>query len=129
MATLNPSLLKRYRVLVVDDEYYIASELALLLRMHGAEVLGPVATASEARVLADELLPDCVLLDIHLGSEDSFAFAEELRSQQIPTIFATGYDREVIPERLRDIALIQKPFELPALCECIRACPRRGLDA
>jgi DNA-binding NtrC family response regulator len=36
------------RVLIIEDEYYIATELKGILTDHGATVIGPVAELSEA---------------------------------------------------------------------------------
>jgi hypothetical protein len=33
--------LKRCRILIVEDEYFLADDLASVLRAHGADVVGP----------------------------------------------------------------------------------------
>ena len=79
-------------VLVVEDEFLIAIDLALLLQEHGWRVLGPAATVAEAlRLLADER-PDVALLDLNLRGELVTPVAEELRVQDVPFVLASAYD-------------------------------------
>ena len=53
-------------VLVVEDDYLLAKEVASTLREHGAVVLGPVPDVARGRALLTESRPDCALLDINL---------------------------------------------------------------
>ena len=45
------------RVLIVEDEYYLAADLAEALQARGARIVGPVGTFDEAlaAVAADEI--------------------------------------------------------------------------
>jgi response regulator RpfG family c-di-GMP phosphodiesterase len=98
------------RVLIVEDEYYLADDVRSVLSDVGAEVLGPVATVSEARTLieADPAI-DGVLLDVNLRGEMAFDVADTLHSRGIPFAFVTGYDRAAIPDRFAGTARLQKP--------------------
>ncbi|PEQ10564.1 hypothetical protein B2G71_21510 [Novosphingobium sp. PC22D] len=53
-------------VLVVEDEYFIADDLARALRDAGATVLGPVPNAEMARRIVSDSFVDLVLLDLNL---------------------------------------------------------------
>src|SRR5262245_34301843 len=81
------------RVLIVEDDYFVANECASLLREQGADVLGPVPDASRGREIIAEETPDCVLLDVNLKGDFAFELASELLDLHIPIIFTTGYDR------------------------------------
>jgi DNA-binding response OmpR family regulator len=118
---LNGGALKGYRLLVVEDEYLVAAELAAALRQSGAFVLGPVPGMNAARTLALELVPDCVLLDVNLRGERAFELADELRELGIFTVLTTGHDREYVVRRARGTACFQKPLDIPELVDCIRA--------
>lgn len=98
------------RILIVEDEYFIAQDIAYVLESGGATVLGPVSDETGAYEMLYTATPDCVLLDINLGERSSFAFAAALNALSIPFIFMTGYTADSLPEQFRDVALLQKPF-------------------
>src|SRR5438270_8852311 len=86
--------LKGRRVLVVEDEYLIAADIAASLEALGAEVAGPAASVAEALTFlerdGDRL--DGAVLDVNLGKERVYPLADVLRSRGIPFVFTTGYD-------------------------------------
>ncbi|MBW9054753.1 response regulator [Rhizobium mesosinicum] len=99
-------------ILVVEDEYLIAVDLAETLQRRGATILGPfssVAQAAAAIENASEL--DGAVIDINLGGELSFPIAELLRQRQVPFLFTSGYDQLVIPSSLSEVPLISKPAD------------------
>ncbi|HTK33714.1 MAG TPA: response regulator [Caulobacteraceae bacterium] len=61
--TANPPL----RVLIVEDEVLLATELEYLVTASGAEPVGHAMTSPEALDLAERLRPDLALVDVHLG--------------------------------------------------------------
>jgi len=111
--------LRGRRVLLVEDEFLIASDLIRLLHQQGAEVLGPAATV---RCALDLLLasPDAdgAILDVNLRGEMAFPVADALRDRGVPFVFATGYAQDMIPERYAGVPCCEKPFDGP---EIIRA--------
>lgn len=108
------------RVLIVEDEYYLADDARSALSHVGAEVLGPVATVEEARALiqADPRI-DGVLLDVNLRGEMAFEVADTLTSRGIPFAFLTGYDRAALPERFSATASLQKPVRAEQLIDLL----------
>lgn len=98
-------------ILVVEDDYYLASDIARALSGAGAEVLGPCATEDAARAEIADTPPTAAVLDINLGGGRSFDLAGDLKRDGVPFVFITGYDQEVIPERFADVARLQKPVE------------------
>lgn len=105
-------------ILVVEDEYLLAHDLAKELGRCGATVVGPVATLAEGEALACSAKLDGAVLDVGLGNELSFGIADHLATRRIPFVFATGYAKMVIPRRYRTVSLVDKPFD-PA--EVVRA--------
>jgi len=107
-------------VLVVEDEYFVASDSARALRDHGARILGPVPDTQRARELLAGESPDVVLLDVNLKGEMVYELAEELRRHGVPMIFATGYDASFLPATLRGEPCLQKPFETHELVRAVK---------
>ncbi|MCJ2028694.1 PAS domain-containing protein [Methylobacterium sp. J-043] len=104
--------LSGYRILVVEDDYYLATDTARALQGAGAEVIGPCPSEEAAREALDERAPAAALVDINLGSGPSFTLAALLRERGVPFVFITGYDEGVIPPDFADVERLQKPVEL-----------------
>lgn len=106
------TMLSGRRVLLIEDEYFQADDMARLLRTLGAEVVGPVGEVEEALDLcqSDEQF-DMAVLDINLKNDLIYPVAHELRARAIPFIFMSGYGRKTIPDEYRDIVLVEKPVD------------------
>jgi CRP-like cAMP-binding protein/ActR/RegA family two-component response regulator len=102
-------------ILVAEDEYFLARDLADELQRQGAIVVGPVATVADARELARSTEVSGAILDIRLGDELAFGVADELAVRHVPFIFATGFAKAIVPERHRAIGFFEKPFDLAAV--------------
>jgi CheY-like chemotaxis protein len=100
------------RVLVVEDEYFLADDMARALRKIGVEVVGPVGTRAQALdlLISGEQLAGAVL-DINLRGENVFPVADALRARGLPFVFATGYEASSIPPEYRDVPRWEKPFK------------------
>ena len=98
------------RVLLVEDEYFLADDLAKALAELGAEVVGPVASVDDALDLieAGERI-DAAVLDLNLGGEMSTRVADALEERGVPFVFATGYDAAAIPPRHAGVPRCEKP--------------------
>ncbi len=114
------SALSALRILIVEDEYYLAADLAHALRQEGAEVLGPIGTLDEAARVVERERFDCAILDINLRGDMAFPLADRLEQTGIPFIIATGYNSSSLPERFSAVRRVEKPFN-PA--EVIAAIP------
>lgn len=119
------AMLSGRRILVVEDEYFQADDMARLLRGLGAEVVGPVGEIQDALKLIDTGKQlDMAVLDINLKGEMIYPAADKLLSRAIPFIFTSGYDRGPIPELYRDIPLVEKPIDDGALGRVLRELSR-----
>jgi CheY-like chemotaxis protein len=104
------------RILVVEDDYVIAAELAESLTEFGASVVGPAASVAEALALIVREVPlDAAVLDVNLGSENVFPVADALEQRGVPYVFATGYDQRIIPARYAAARRFEKPVDVQAL--------------
>ncbi len=120
-AQSQPSLSGR-RVLVVEDEFFVADDLVQALTRLGAEVLGPVPTRDEALDLLAAAEPiDLAVLDINLEDEAVYPVADLLSEQGVPFLFATGYSRALVPAQYQHVPRWEKPFDPQAL---VQALPR-----
>lgn len=100
------------RILVVEDELFVAMLVEDLLGDLGHRVVGPAASARAAvRAVEDEVF-DFALLDVNLGDgETSFETAEMLRSRGVPFAFVTGYGEQGVRSDLRDVPILSKPID------------------
>ena len=103
---------KRYRILIVEDEYYIAADLEVALQSVGVEIVGPVCRLREALCQVAKADFDAVVLDINLQDECAYCVADELTRRHIPFVFATGYSAESIPSRFSDVKRFEKPYDV-----------------
>lgn len=68
-----------HRLLVVEDQFFIASEIEHWLRSAGHEVVGIATTADEAVALAISDKPDLIIMDIRIdGPRDGIDAANEI---------------------------------------------------
>jgi PAS domain S-box-containing protein len=118
--------LENLRVLLVEDDYYLAGDAERALRGAGALVEGPYPSQSQAEDALARQRPDCAMIDINLGSGPSFELAKRLRLHQVPFVFLTGYDQDVIPLEFSDVTCLHKPIEFGDLVQSIAELMQRA---
>lgn len=120
-ATARARPLLGLRVLVVEDDYFIALELCSALRDAGADVIGPARDVQSGLTAIRSEHLDCAVLDINLQGRMAFQIATELHTRGVPAIFATGYDGTTIPAELADMVRLEKPVDLKVLCRAVES--------
>lgn len=118
-STSDASLAGRH-ILVVEDLYFVADDMAAALRDAGATVVGPARDARVAQSLLGAERVDAAVLDINLHGEAAYAVADALLARGTPFVFATGYGIDSIPAAYRGVPLWEKPVDAAAL---IRSLP------
>jgi len=103
------------RILVVEDEAIIASDIQQQLVKLGYEPVGHAVSGEAALELARELTPDLVLMDIQLaGDMDGIAAAKAIRElSSVPVVFLTAFGEDHTFERARHtdpFGYVVKPF-------------------
>ena len=104
------------RVLVVEDEYFLADDIERALKALGARVVGPFGELVDATQIVDgDVAIDAAIVDVNLQDEMVFPLARILRARKIPFLFTTGYDRTSIEAEFQDIPLWEKPLDILAM--------------
>ena len=106
-------------VLIVEDEYFIATDLQRALAAAGATVVGPAGNVADGLKLAQSQTIHAAILDVNLDGDRSYALADELRRTQIPYMFLTGYDGWSLAPEHRDAPRLAKPFSDTAVIEML----------
>lgn len=119
MATGAGALAQR-RVMVVEDEYFIADDIVRALQKLGAEVVGPIPTRDKALMLLESGASiHAAVLDINLQGKTVFPVADVLIARGVPFVFATGYDQSTVPAAYEDVPRWEKPFEAHDLAKAL----------
>lgn len=97
-------------ILIVEDEYLIARDLADALEGLGWHILGPAGSIAQATALLDgaDSRIDAAVLDVKLGDEWIDPFADTLQARDIKFMFATAYSTR-IPGKFTGAPHCQKP--------------------
>ena len=83
-------MLSHASVLVVEDQAFVALDLALAIEDAGGEVVGPAATVEEALELLATITVGAAILDVTLAEGDTEPLMEVLAELGVPTIIQTG---------------------------------------
>ena len=105
------SALQGRRVLILEDEYYLADDLAGALALRSATVVGPISDIAEATRMLEESAFDCAVLDMNLHGEMAFKLAGRLKDEGVPFVIATGYGGASLPDALADVPRVEKPAD------------------
>ena len=114
------------RILIVEDDFLIASQMEAALTDGGFEIAGTASTGKEALRLAHAESPMLVVMDIRLaGDLDGIDTALELfRLHGIRCIFASAYSDQEAQQRAAPAAplgWLQKPYSMASLTAKVRA--------
>jgi DNA-binding response OmpR family regulator len=107
--------LKGVRVLVVEDEYFVAILIEEILEKAGCIVMGPVPRLSEALDAVDHDDYDAAVLDVNLAGELINPVADALSERNVPFMFVTGYGANALPREYAQRPHICKPFRMAEL--------------
>lgn len=113
-------------ILVAEDEYYPADDLRREVERLGGMVIGPAATLDRVMDLITEARRiDGAVLDINIAGEMIFPAADMLAERGVPFLFATGYDKSVIPPRFHRITRCEKTIGPESLVSALLATIRQ----
>ena len=114
MRSATPTVGKRYRIIIADDESLIRLDLREMLTHLGYDVIAEAGDGRSALDLARKLQPDLMIMDIKMPDLDGIAAAEELTREQIaPVVLLTAYSDQALVERAKEagvVGYVVKPF-------------------
>ena len=120
MMTESKTLLTGRCVLLVEDDYFIAVDMACQLDASGAEVIGPVASVDAAIELIEQTERiDGAVVDINLQGVMAWPIADALLRRGVRFVFVTGYDSASIPARYAEIVRCEKPATLDKVAKAL----------
>lgn len=117
------------RIVIVEDDFLVASEIEGTLTDAGFQVCGIASSADEAVALARTERPALMVMDIRLnGTRDGIDAALELFSAHgIRCVFATAHhhaDTRARAQAAKPLAWLAKPYTMPSLVMTVRAALR-----
>ena len=125
-------MLDHARILIAEDEPFIAFDIAHAVEDAGGEVAGPVGSVVEGLALLETTPVEAAILDVNLSDRDVTPIADYLRARDIPVVFHTGLG---LPPELKarypQQAVCRKPADPRRLVRAIekQICPAQKYSA
>jgi two-component system, response regulator PdtaR len=111
LATAGRSLMMSItRILLVEDDLLTGLDVASRLEASGFDVSGPAHDLTEGFALLQLRSPHAAVLDINLGKELVYPLARACLDRGIPVLFITGIDAAEIPQEMRSLPRLSRPF-------------------
>jgi two-component system, LytTR family, response regulator len=114
---------KPIRTLIVDDEFRSRSSLRILLGHHfpWVEIVGEGETVAEGIVLAQNLRPELLFLDIMLPDGSAFDLLDVLGGMQLKVIIVSAFpEHSVRAFKYATVHYLLKPIDLRDLQEAVQ---------
>jgi DNA-binding response OmpR family regulator len=104
--------LRGRKLLLVEDDPWIAMELDDLIQTLGGKVLGPFSHVTQAVGCITREAVDGAVLDVRLNGEMTFTITDILMERGRAVLLVTGVAPESLPAKYRTLPTVRKPFEL-----------------
>lgn len=122
-------MLKKLKILLVDDEAIIRLDLKEMLLEAGYEVIGEAGNGEEAVRLTKELTPDFVIMDVKMPVMDGITAAKMIADENLaPVLLLTAYSQQDIVDKASAsgvIAYLVKPVREEQLFPAIEIAAQR----
>lgn len=86
------------RILIVEDEYFLAAHLRSVLEQAGYDILASVGEVQEALEILKHEWPDAAVLDVHLSDGNVTPVAAVLKATGVPFVLASALTTKEIRE-------------------------------
>ena len=107
--------LEGIRVLVVEDEFLVATLIEDMLESAGCVVSGPLPRIADALNAVDHESYDAAILDVNLAGDRVDPVADALAQRNVPFMFVTGYSTGALPSGFAERPRLCKPFKMADL--------------
>jgi PAS domain S-box-containing protein len=119
--------LEDVRVIIVEDNFAVASSLGWMLESYGCNVVGTAGSVDGGCKLVDDLDFDVGVLDISLGDKDVTAVARRIQERNKRIVYLTGYaGTERLPADVRSHPCLPKPVQAEQLLDAMRGSEQRA---
>lgn len=99
------------RILIVEDEWLVATDLARILEAAGCCVVAKAGSVRKALALLEAEPIDAAVIDVNLAGYSSEPLAEVLHRRGIPYVVISGYSQAQRGGLLASAPFISKPFD------------------
>lgn len=104
-----------YKILLVDDSYYMRTILRNILEDHQFEIVGEAASGADAIKQAKETMPDLITLDLILPDNTGLDVLKVIKEDQPETkvVVVSAVGQESVVEQAMKLgaeAYVVKPF-------------------
>ena len=98
-------------VLIVEDEFLIATNFAQMLTDGGHAVTGMVGSAEKAIQMLEDRKCDVAVVDANLAGSCAAPIGAALRKRGIPFVVISGYSKQQLLAGLQDAPFLPKPVD------------------
>lgn len=95
-------------VLIVEDNFLLCADIADLV----ADRLNATPVTADSIAKAMKLVCDDIafaFLDIDVSDGESYPVAQKLMDNEIPIVFVSGKDQDLLPDEFSDVPFVSKP--------------------
>jgi two-component SAPR family response regulator len=113
--------MKRFRILIVEDEALIAMDLEdAVAKLVSATFLIAGSVSAAKKILEDPV--DLAFLDVNVTDGKTFELAYFLERKAVPFIIVSGFPQHDVPASLRGAPFIPKPFQRNDIERALQRC-------
>jgi len=121
MNCADPAIFEGTRVLLAEDDYRQAADLAELMSALGCKVIGPAGRLEATLNLVARKRIDAAIVDLMLAGKSALPLLTLLAGKKIPAIVTTAFGRAAVPKELRYIPYHSKPINRVRLIASMEA--------
>lgn len=116
------------RVIICEDEYLLATDLAAELKARGATIVGIMARSDQVvnAMGLPEFNANAAVLDVKLLDGTAFDLVGPMLSKGMAVVFCTGYVQADLPDRFAMLPRVGKPTDIDQLLAALHSREAKG---